>query len=407
MANTVEIGFDVSGSPLAPFVTLNDPVKGILGSTEFVLGGTLFYDVTDKVFNYSISRGKSRQLDRFSAGQVTVNLNNTDRTFDPLYADSPYAGQIIPRRPIRITSNNSVQVLASIDDWDLAYETKGRSIATAKASDGLTFLANQTLAGGAQFVELSGTRINAVLSDPEVNWPVGERTLDAGQTTLQADTIQPGQNALEYIQRIAATEPGSFFVSKEGNARFRDRYSLAASPGATTFADDGSGIAYTNLRVVYGTELLHNEIIVQRQGGGTATAVDLVSQEQYGIFNLTLQNLLMSNDTNAQNLANYLSAKYGEPEYRFEELTVDLETLTTAKQNEILALELGDVVGVTFTPSGIGPAIVRFVEIIRISQQVNPTSHTVTYGLGALEVNFWRLSDPFFGKLSSGNSLAY
>jgi len=141
--NVVEIGFDVSGSPLAPFVTLNDPVKGLLGSTEYVLGGTLFYDVTDKVLGYGLTRGKNRQLDRYSAGQVIVNLDNTDRTFDPLYSGSPYAGQIIPRRPIRVTSNSIRQVVGSIDDWDLAYETKGRSIATAKGSDGLTQLANQ------------------------------------------------------------------------------------------------------------------------------------------------------------------------------------------------------------------------------------------------------------------------
>lgn len=432
--NVVEIGFDVSGSPLAPFVTLNDPVKGILGSTEYVLGGTLFYDVTDKVLGYGVSRGKTRQLDRYSSGQVTVNLDNTDRTFDPLYSASPYAGQIIPRRPIRVTSNGVRQVVASIDDWDLEYETKGRSIATAKASDGLTQLANQVLSGGAQVEEKSGARIDKVLSDTEVSWPLDQRNLDEGRTTLQAQTIPSGQNALQYIQQITLTEPGAFFISKNGNARFRDRFSAEASVGATTFADDGTGIAYTNLRVVYGTEILHNEIVIERLSGGTATAVDLISQEQYGIFNLTLTDLLMSDDENAQNLANFLRSKYANPEYRFEELTINIDEITEVQngftlndpdkgrldfglglaksedelpQNKVLALELGDVVQVTFTPSGIGDPIERFVEIIRISQRVTPTSHQVTFGLGALEVNFWRLSDPFFGKLSAGNSLAY
>jgi hypothetical protein len=436
--NVVEIGFDVSGSPLAPFVTLNDPVKGILASdaapSQFVLGGTLFYDVTDKVLNYGISRGKTRQLDRYSSGQVTINLDNTDRTFDPLFSGSPYAGQIIPRRPLRITSNGRRQVVGSIDDWDLEYEARGRAIATAKASDGLTQLANQVLTGGAQVEEKSGARINKVLSDAEVNWPIAARNLDEGQTTLQADTIPSGRNALQYIQQITLTEPGSFFVSKNGNARFRDRYSAEAANGATTFADDGSGIEYTNLRVVYGTEILHNEVVIERLNGGTSTAVDLVSQEQYGIFNLTLSDLLMSDDTNAQNLANFLRSKYANPEYRFEELTINLEEITVVQdgftlndpdkgrldfglglaqsedelpQNKVLALELGDVVQVTFTPSGIGDPIERFVEIIRIQQRVTPTNHQITFGLGALEVNFWRLSDAFFGKLSAGNSLAY
>jgi hypothetical protein len=408
--NVVEIGFDVSGSPLAPFVTLNDPVKGLLASeaapSPFVLGGTLFYDVTDKVLGYGVTRGKNRQLDRYSAGQVTVNLDNTDRTFDPLYSDSEYAGQIIPRRPIRVTSNGIRQIVGSIDDWDLAYEAKGRSVATAKGSDGLTQLANQTVTSGTQAIELSGTRINKILSDTEVNWPVSRRTIDAGRTTLQADTIGTNVNALTYVQRITEIEPGAFYVAKNGNARFRDRYS-SASNGGIVFSDSGTDIPYTNLRVVYGTELLANEVIVERRGGGTATAFDADSQEQYGIFNLTVTDALMNEDVTAGFLADLLSAKYSQPEYRFEALEVDLSTVGTAIQNDILGLELGDVVQVTFTPSGIGDAINRNVEVIRIAQRVTPTSHTIEFGFGALEVNFWRLSDDVFGRLSAGNSLAY
>jgi len=404
--NVVEIGFDVSGSPDAPFVTLNDPVKGILGSTEYVLGGTLYYDVTDKVLNYGISRGKSRQLDRYRAGTLAVNLDNTDRTFDPLYSGSPYAGQIIPRRPVRITSNDITQVIGSIDDWDLAYETKGRSIATAKASDRLTQLANQTLTGGTQVEQVSGARIEAILDDPEVNWPVGSRNLDVGRTTLQADTIAVGTNALQYIQRITEIEPGAFFVAKNGDARFRDRYS-SASNGVISFSDSGVGIPYTNLRVIYGTELLSNEVVVERLAGGTAVASDANSQEQYGIFNLTIQDALMNEDTTAGFLADYLASKYSNPEYRFEALDVDLTTITNEQQDSVLGLELGDVVQVTFTPSNVGDPIVRYVEVIRISQRVTPTSHVIGFGFGGLEVNFFRLSDSIFGRLSQGNSLAY
>jgi hypothetical protein len=406
MANVVEIGFDVSGSPTAPFVTLNDPVKGILGSTEYVLGGTLYYDVTDKVLGYSVSRGKNRQLDRYRAGAISVNLDNTDRTFDPLYSGSPYAGQIIPRRPIRVTSNGIRQIVASIDDWDLQYEAKGRAIATAKGSDGLTQLANQTLNAATQTAQLSGARIASVLNNPEVNWPIAQRNLDAGQTTLQADTIADNTNALAYIQRITEIEPGAFFIDREGDARFRDRYSYASN-GSAVFTDDGTGIPYTNLRVIYGTELLANEVIVERQSGGTAIASTPNSQEQYGIFNLTIQDALMDSDIGATNLANFLNAKYSQPEYRFEAIDVDLDNVSTEVATTILSLELGDVVQVVFTPGEIGDPISRYVEVIRIAQRVTPTSHVVELGLGSLELNFWRLSDPIFGRLSAGNSLAF
>jgi hypothetical protein len=72
----VEIGFDLSTSG-APFFTLDDPTAGVLDNTEFTLGGTLFYDVTDYVVRVSTNRGRNRELDRYNAGQLEVLFDNT------------------------------------------------------------------------------------------------------------------------------------------------------------------------------------------------------------------------------------------------------------------------------------------------------------------------------------------
>ena len=105
-AVTVEVGFDLSGLG-GPFFTLDDSVQGVLDNTEFTLGGTLFYDVSDRVRSINVSRGKSRELDRFTAGQTAIEFNNNDRAFDPEYAASPFFGQIIPRRDVRVKANGS------------------------------------------------------------------------------------------------------------------------------------------------------------------------------------------------------------------------------------------------------------------------------------------------------------
>jgi hypothetical protein len=174
-----------------------------------------------------------------------------------------------------------------------------------------------------------------------------------------------------------------------------------------TFADDGSGIGYQGLNVVYGAELLYNEVVVSRLNGGTVVASNLPSQADYGISTLTLEKLLMDSDADAEALAQFLVGKYAQPEYRFESVEIDLVSLTEADQNEVLGLELGAVVLVKFTPNGISPAIERYAEVIRIDQRVGPQSHRVTLGLGALDYSFFRLSDSVFGRLSAGNSLAY
>lgn len=403
----IEIGFDISGNPDAPFVTLDDPVKGILGSAEYVIGGTIYQDVTDDVIAYSITRGKSRQLDRYPAGRASIELRNEDRKYDPIYSGSPYAGQIIPRRPVRISTNATVQYIGTIDDWDLSYSLDGHSTASVVCSDGLIGLANQTLGSAVQTVELSGARINKVLNNTNVNWPANNRNLDVGRTELQADTIEAGQNALQYIQQITRTEPGVFYIDKNGQATFRDRYSARINGSVISFSDDGSGIPYRTMEVVYGSELLYNEIEIQQKSGVTVVARDAQSQEEYGILNLTLDNLLMNTAENAANLAVFLANKYSIPEYRFESLGVILEKLEASQVTDILGLELGDVVEVSFTPNGVGDAITKNVEVISIAHRVTTDQHLVEFKFGTLESGLWRLSDPVFGKLSSGNALAY
>lgn len=407
MSNVVEIAFDLSGNPNLDFATLDDPVKGILGSTQYVLGGALLIDVTDKVINYQITRGKSRQLDRYPAGRLVVNLENNDRTFDPLFDASPYAGQIIPRRDVRIVSNGVTQYRGVIDDWNLAYSPNGNSIAQIIASDSLTIFANQVLSAKTTTAEFSGERVAAILSEPEVNWPVDKRNIETGKQFLQADTIDANTNVLEYLQLVTQSEPGSLFIGKTGNLTFKDRQTDQSSAEIPLLADDGTGIGYQEIQVVYGAELLYNQVIVSRLNGGTATANALESQTVYGITTLAQEDLLMDSDEDAEDLAKYLVGLYAQPEYRFETVTMQLEVLTPTERAKILALELGDTVQVKFTPNNIPPAIIRFAEVIKIDQAVTQTSHKITLGLASLDFSFWRLSDAVFGRLSSGNSLAY
>jgi hypothetical protein len=112
----VELGFDILSSGLGPYFILDDPIKGKLNNTEYLLAGVLFFDVTDLVQSVAIQRGKNRQLDQFDSGLANIVFNNNDRTFDPEYALSPYAGQIVPKRQVRISSGGIVQFAGLVDD---------------------------------------------------------------------------------------------------------------------------------------------------------------------------------------------------------------------------------------------------------------------------------------------------
>lgn len=401
----VEIGFDLIGAN-APVFTLDDPVKGKLNNTQYTLSGTRFFDVTDKVKSIAIRRGKNRQLDTYDAGLANVVFINNDRTFDPEYPDSPYAGQIIPRRAVRISSEGEIIFTGTVDDWNLSYDPSGYSEASAACSDGFSLFRNQTLSAGTATPQLPGARVQTVLDNPSVNWPTDKRDIETGTIQLGADVIAENTNALDYLRSVSNSEFGDLFISKTGDLVFRDR-NLVTDPNFVTFADDGTGIAYQQMQVVYGSELLYNEVSLTNYANVTATATDVASIEQYGVFTLTETGLLTQNSSDLVNLALIQASKFSQPEYRFESVTLILDKYDSATQRTLLDLEIGDIVNVKFTPNGIPPAITKFAQIIRIDHDVSPTAHVLSFGFSTVEKNPWTLSDPAFGRLSAGNILTF
>ena len=400
-ATTVEIGFDLSALG-GPFFILDDPVQGVLDNTEYTLGGTLFYDVSEYVRSVSVARGKSRQLDRFTAGGATIELNNNSRAFDPENTASPFFGQIIPKRTIKVETGGSAVFYGVVDDWNLNYDLSGLSLAGADCVDGFTLLAQRALSASTETSEKTGARINAILDRSEVNWPASLRDIDTGATTLQADVIQDGTNALEYLQLVTDSEPGSIFMGSDGFIVFKDRSVAPVSAGQVTFSDDGTGVEFSEVQVVYGSELLYNYVQIERNNGGTAIAFDSDSINSYGQQALIQSGLLMNTDSDALELANYLLSQYSEPEYRFETLTVQLESLTPSDQSDVLGLEIGDVARIKFTPNNVGSQIDKFASIIRIDHDIQPASHRITFGFQTLDYASLVLDDTEFGLLDTG-----
>ena len=402
MATTVEIGVYLTTAD-APYFRVGNAVKGRLNNTSYRLAGPIFYDITDKVRSVSTKRGKNRELDRYSAGNATVSLNNEDRAFDPLNTASIFYGNIIPRRQIRIRSGGYDQFNGVIEDWNLDYDVSGKSNAEITAADGFTLLAQQTLTPGTATVEKTGARINAVLSQPTVAWPLVARNIDTGNNTVGADVFDG--NVLTYLQEVENSEQGQLFIDRAGNVRFVNG---AATPTTAVtpllFSDQFDGIPYVSVAVSYGTELLFNQAEVTSPAG-TAIANNTVSQGKYGITQTSVSTLL-SSPSDVTNLAAFTVAKYGEPEYRFQELEVALDGLSGSEKNQVLQLELGDIIQVKFTPNKIGAPILRYGQIISIANNVNPAEHRIIYGIGSVQYAFLVLDDVGFGILDT-NALAF
>lgn len=399
----VFIGFDLTASSNNYFV-LDDTTRGLLDGT-YVLGGDVLVDVTQYVQSVSINRGKSREQNTFTAGNATVVMHNDSRIFDPFYTDSPYYSQILPRKEIVIQTNGVRQFSGFIDDWDLTYELGGKSYASVSAVDGFLQLSSAQLASFTNTVQLSGERIASVINRPEVAWPVALRDIDAGQSTLQADSVTGNPNALGYLQLVEQSELGSLFMAKDGKLTFKDRTNYPPTIDTLIFADDerANSIGYNDIQVVYGSENLSNRVVVTRLDGTPQQADSLESQSIYGVQSLSLDGLLLNSDADALTFANYLVGRNDNPELRFSNISVQLEGKDIDQVSKILAAEINDVYKIVFTPNSLGDPIEQYGIITGINHQVGIARHTVSFEFGSVQDFVFILDDPIYGRL--GGSL--
>jgi hypothetical protein len=408
---SVEFGFDLGQRDPFAFV-LDSATRGVLDGTEFTLGGERYFDITDRLVTAQIRRGKSQALDRIDAGVVSVTVDNSDREFDPLYENGPYFGQLIPRRSVRVSSNGLPVFVGFIDDFDIQYEPGVQSVVRIDASDALSVLTNSGLEEFTPDSELSGARINTVLDRPEVDWPAELRNIDTGNSLMLDADVAEGTGTLTYLQLVANSEFGALFLSKDGKITFRERNSVPNIPDIV-FSDEVvagayTGIQFADVNIVYGSENLYNRITLENADifPEQAFAEDATSQAVYGPRTLSQSGLLIQEPEQLQFLADFFLARYKEPQYRFETVTVVLDTLTTVNQDKVLDLEIGDIVLVRFEPSDIPPAIEQYCRIIGINHDWTPGSKNISFSLERLDFAVFILDDLVLGELDN-DRLAY
>jgi hypothetical protein len=401
----IELGANLGARDPNTFL-LDDPIRGVLDNTLYTLSGDRFFDITDRLVSASTSRGKSQALDRIDAGNLNIVVDNSDRLFDPLFESGFYFGQLIPGKEIRITCNGYPVVYGYVDDLNISYEPGNRSVVSFQATDGLSNLTINNLPEVSPAIELSGARVSRILDLPEIAWPSDARSIDEGNTELSDTDISEGTQAISYLQLIATSEGGEVFVSKDNKFVFQERN---RAPGAIDliFTDQGSipgftTVPFSELNVVYGSEQLYNRIVITNDFPSfpdEAIAEDITSQEIYGARSYSVTGLLNNSATDLQFLADFLLARFKEPQYRFDSLSVILDVLTETQQDEVLDLEIGNIIQVRFTPSGIPPAIEQYVRVIGISHDWSNDEKRVTLSLERLDFSLFILDDAVFGIL--------
>jgi hypothetical protein len=403
----VLVGFEQTTGFATPF-QLNDPTFGVLGTST--LGGIQMIDVTTMVRSISINRGRNRDTEQFNAGTASVVFHDPNRDLDPLNTSSPYYPFVGPRQPIEIYANGLPIYAGVITDWDLDYyNVDAGNVTTAQCADNFTVLANMTFDAWDPVEQLSGARITASLARPEIEYQ-GPRQLDDGQSILggtpgggNAYDVPQGQNVLNYLQRIAASEGGFLFMDHANILTFVDRSQNLNPNAVAAFTDDGTGIPYRTLTNQFGDELLFNSIQMQSPAGAVQTAQDAESIARYQASQYSKLDLLNHTTTDVANLANAFLGTHKDPILRFTGVSLQLLALDPAHQDDVLALDLVDVVTVQKSFDTGSPASVEEPLIVSgISHSIQPGNHTVALTFEHLDSRaYLTLDDPTLGQLDN------
>ena len=239
--------------------------------------------------------------------------------------------------------------------------------------------------------QLSGPRITAILDSadntaPRAYYDAGGLNPNAGLREI-SPTFMHGQSPLEECRRTVYGEnyDAMFFIAADGTITFLagdHRTYSGYSTVQATFDDDGTDLPYQDLDMDYSEAFLFNDITATREGGVTQHVSDTTSIARFFKRSLSLTDLPIVTDGEADPIAFALLNKYSAPMTRVLSLTVD--TSTTAVTEAVMRLELGKRIRVLRTPPGGGTRIDQSVWIQKIDVDANPRQ--------ALADQAWRLT---------------
>jgi hypothetical protein len=381
----VATGFSVNA------FTLDDPIRGVLDSTNLLDGEGEYASVMSGCIGISVKRGRRDIGDQFSAGTMSFTLNDTlaDGVFNPFDENSPYYDTaeakpgLAPMRQVRLIrydNSDTAQFLFQgyIVNYDYNFSFTLDTV-TVYCADQFYLLAQTYLDEFNPSAELSGARIETVLDLPEVDFPALDRDISTGTVELGHDsayTVPAGTNVLQYISQINDTaEFGRLFMSAEGKLTFQDRIGNTLTGSVADFHDDGTNIPYNGVGISFEADAVINRAVVTGLNNNTATATNAGSIATYFIQTNSITNSLLHQQTDIDTAASYLLNP--EPEARYTSVETDFLMLTTAQRDTVAAIEIGDTITIEKTfPSGAGTT--------ELAQElsVEGIEHTITVSSG-------------------------
>jgi len=397
---------------------------------------TAWTPISQWVLGFTITRPSTRlqgPLWNYQPGTISILLDNSDGRFDPDNLAGPYVTggvtQLAAMVPVRSRCNFGAGAYplysGFADGWlpaTVSYEG-GYAELTLPATDAFKVLAGITLPPtsvervGAD----TGARVRDILTRAGWYTSAERSVIDTGNSLLQGTTL--GDTALNLMQVAADSEIGQLYCNGAGAVVFRRRQALLTDARSATvqavFGDlpgtvqaAGTELAYAAVGRASDDTTIGNDIQATRAGSSSLQEVkDAASIAKY-LFPRTYAraDLILQNDSDALNWAQWVLAVARGGEDRFESLQVDPAADPGNLWPQVLGREIGDRIQVWHRPAGLATPVSKdcfIAGITHVWDSVQSSWLTTWTLMDASKYgSFFTLDNPTLGKLDS-NSLAF
>ena len=316
-------------------------------SVQFYINGSWVTVTQTDVREISIKRGRSRADQKNDPGATTLVFDNVSGYYDPEYtgSSSPYVVSGVNQLKAGVQCNIVATWSSTAYTLFVGYlETNTVDqgffpTATMVFTDGIALLSKmyaQSLSAPSYSGETTSTRVGRMLT--YANW-TGSTNLSG---SVQMLPTTQGSSLQVLIEECVACEAGRFYISRDGVATFLPLSDKFSRPTRLLLSDTRATntVEYDSIKATPGTYQVINEAIIERSGKSQRRSRHKPSTTAFGLKSVTV-NAPILNDSDADNLALYLSRKDSSPMTLVETIGFSALALDSLYP-DFLALEIGD-----------------------------------------------------------------
>ena len=231
-------------------------------------------DVTANTMECVWSRGRdyaSQLSGRASAGSLAARLDNSTGIYSSFNTSSSLTGNLLPGRKVRLRSTDpAAKTLWTgfLDTLEPVTSLSGAHNVVLRASGPLARINRARVRIAMTTATATGAIVTAILN--ATNWPVGDRTIDTGLTTIErffsGGPFSAGERpALYTLRLVEETEFGYIGEAPDGKIVFEDRHhrltqaTSKTSQATYTDASDGT-LVYSQIQQLDPLREIYNRI---------------------------------------------------------------------------------------------------------------------------------------------------